>query len=67
MPNDMAPHKAVVLVRVKSHKLAQTGECIPPATSDTGNLIYSIDGKDKKDLDKKVKEFLEKVKQCLTQ
>ena len=60
------PHKTLILVRCKTHKLSNKGECLPPAVNDTKDLIFEINAKDSAMAELKVSEFLERVKECLT-
>jgi hypothetical protein len=63
----MKPHKTVILIRMKTHELNSNGECVPPATDDTGNLLFEINGLTKNDMENKKQEFLQKVKEWLNQ
>lgn len=62
----MKPHKTIVAIRLKTHEVNSTGEYVPPATEDTGTLLFEIKGMTKNEIKTKNEEFLKKVKEWLT-
>lgn len=63
----MKPHSTIVAIRLKTHELDAQGHCVPPATKDSGTLLFEIRGITKNDTENKTQEFLEKVKEWLNQ
>lgn len=63
----MEPHKTIVAIRLKTHKVNAVGEYVPPAVEDTKNLLFEIKGTSQEDIKNKCQEFLDKVKQWIQQ
>lgn len=63
----MEPHKTIVALRLKTHKVNANGECVPPAVEDTNTLLFEIKGFTENDIKEKCQEFKNKVKEWIAQ
>lgn len=64
--NEDAPHQAIIRFTVDVYELHETGKCIPPM-SRLHNKNYTFVGKNFKDLNKQINDFLEVFENAKTE